>query len=171
MSKGKAVISSNIGGPLDIIEDEETGLLVAPGDVDGLAAAMQRLIDAPALRDMFGNAGLARVKRLFIIEAVVPQYENFYIQAISRERVVPLRKLRQWIRAHWLFLSNTIALVGTTAVTSGLGFAYWFVAAHYFSEEVVGFEISGDFCNDFAWIPGNRGTRHHADWGTTTSCQ
>lgn len=48
MALGKAVIASNEGGPLDVIEDGVDGLLIAPRDADGLAAAVLRLLDDPA---------------------------------------------------------------------------------------------------------------------------
>ncbi|HJZ48190.1 MAG TPA: glycosyltransferase family 4 protein, partial [Roseiflexaceae bacterium] len=57
MSKGKAVIATSIGGNTDMIHDGETGLLIPPGDVDALAAAMRRLIDDRVLRDRLGQAG------------------------------------------------------------------------------------------------------------------
>ena len=45
MSRGTAVIGTTPGGHTDMIEHEQTGLLVALGDVPALRAAMQRLID------------------------------------------------------------------------------------------------------------------------------
>ena len=42
-----------------------TGLLVAPGDVADLAAAIQSLIDQPAKRVAMGAAGRARAEQLF----------------------------------------------------------------------------------------------------------
>src|SRR5438477_1906238 len=35
-------------------------------------------------------------------------------------------------------LNNAVSLAGTTAVTSGLGFVYWWFAARHFPAEVVG---------------------------------
>src|SRR5512132_1838824 len=36
-------------------------------------------------------------------------------------------------------LANAGSMIGTTAVTSGLGVVYWWFAAHQFSPEAVGF--------------------------------
>lgn len=47
MMAGTPVIASAAGGALEIVE-EGTGLLVAPGDTDALAAAIRRLIADPA---------------------------------------------------------------------------------------------------------------------------
>ena len=44
----------------------------------------------------------------------------------------------QWIKANRVMLINTGSLIGTTAVTSGLGFAYWWVAARQYTPEAIG---------------------------------
>lgn len=46
--------------------------------------------------------------------------------------------LFQWIKTNIIMLVNTGSLIGTTAVTSVLGFAYWWVAARWFPPEAVG---------------------------------
>ncbi len=49
-----------------------------------------------------------------------------------------MKILFQWVRVNSIILVNAGSLVGTTAVTSGLGFAYWWLAARQFSPEAVG---------------------------------
>jgi O-antigen/teichoic acid export membrane protein len=44
----------------------------------------------------------------------------------------------QWAKTNSILLLNAASLVGTTAVTSALGFAYWWLAARQFSAEAVG---------------------------------
>lgn len=57
MSYGLPVISSRVGPIPEVVRHEETGLLVAPGDVDSLVAAMERLLSEPDLtRSMRGAA-------------------------------------------------------------------------------------------------------------------
>lgn len=55
MALGKAVIASNEGGPLDVIDDGVDGLLIAPRDPRLLADAVLRLLDSPALRATLGS--------------------------------------------------------------------------------------------------------------------
>lgn len=49
MAMGKPVVATRAVGTTDYIRDNENGLLVAPGDAAGLAAAIQRLIQDPVL--------------------------------------------------------------------------------------------------------------------------
>jgi glycosyltransferase involved in cell wall biosynthesis len=53
---GLPVIGTRSGGVADAVKDGETGLLVDPQDVDGLAEAMLRLLQDPALAQRLGQA-------------------------------------------------------------------------------------------------------------------
>jgi O-antigen/teichoic acid export membrane protein len=46
--------------------------------------------------------------------------------------------LFRWAKDNKVILTNAGSLIGTTAITSGLGFAYWWLAARRFSPEAVG---------------------------------
>jgi glycosyltransferase involved in cell wall biosynthesis len=54
MAAGTAVVASAVGQLPSVIEHDRTGLLVPPGDVDALAAAIASLRDQPALRRAYG---------------------------------------------------------------------------------------------------------------------
>jgi glycosyltransferase involved in cell wall biosynthesis len=56
MAAGLAVVASRVGAVEDIVADGETGLLVEPGDADGLTAALARLLGDPGLRQRLGRA-------------------------------------------------------------------------------------------------------------------
>jgi len=64
-SQGLACLSTRVSAVPELIEDGVTGLLVEPGDVPALAAALARLIGDPALRRRLGAAGADRVARDF----------------------------------------------------------------------------------------------------------
>jgi colanic acid/amylovoran biosynthesis glycosyltransferase len=56
MSAGCAVVASAVPGIVDVVQDGVNGLLVAPGDAEGLAAAIDRLLADPALAERLGRA-------------------------------------------------------------------------------------------------------------------
>lgn len=49
-----------------------------------------------------------------------------------------MRVFIQWLKANRVLFANASSLVGTTAVTSGLGFVYWWIAARMFSPAAIG---------------------------------
>lgn len=49
-----------------------------------------------------------------------------------------MKIILQWVKTNGVMLINAASLVGTTAVTSILGFVYWWAAAKLFSPEVIG---------------------------------
>ena len=63
MAAGKPVVASRSGGIPETVTDGETGLLVSPGSVPELAAAIIRLARDPELRARLGRAGRAKVVR------------------------------------------------------------------------------------------------------------
>ena len=65
MHTGTAVIASNSGGPLEIIEHQQDGLLFESGDAQNLAKHLTYYIDNPVLRERFANAGKATANLKF----------------------------------------------------------------------------------------------------------
>ena len=53
---GLPLVATDVGGIPEIVRDNETGLLVPPGDVDALVHALGALVDDPALRARLGGA-------------------------------------------------------------------------------------------------------------------
>lgn len=49
MALGKPVVATRVGGPVEIIEDGVTGILVDPGDPDALAAAIRKALSEPEI--------------------------------------------------------------------------------------------------------------------------
>ncbi|MEB3360066.1 MAG: glycosyltransferase [Synechococcales bacterium] len=66
MGWGLAVITTPVGGIPEVVTDAVDGLLVTPGDVAGLAAAMRSLIENPPYRQQLGAQARARVTPLDI---------------------------------------------------------------------------------------------------------
>ena len=63
MAAGRAIVASNIAQIGQILRDEETALLVPPGDEEQLAEALVRLHDDAALRTRLGQAAAVEAAR------------------------------------------------------------------------------------------------------------
>lgn len=72
------VVASGNAGVLDIVVDNETGVLVPPKNYKALADGIMKLAHNPVLRTNFGVAGKKRIEGMFSIQAVVEKLEGFY---------------------------------------------------------------------------------------------
>lgn len=78
MASGVPVVASEIGGITDIVTDDETGLLVPPGDPAALAAALTRLATDPVLAARLAAAGRRHVREDFSWERITAQWRECY---------------------------------------------------------------------------------------------
>jgi glycogen(starch) synthase len=74
MAAGLPVVASRIGGIPETVHDEVSGLLVAPGDAEGLARAVIRLAQNSSLRRRIGQAGRAKARQHFDALNVAEQF-------------------------------------------------------------------------------------------------
>ena len=68
-SQELACVATNVSGIPELIEDGETGLLVAPESPEEFSRALASLIADPARRRALGAAGRLRVEREFALDA------------------------------------------------------------------------------------------------------
>jgi glycosyltransferase involved in cell wall biosynthesis len=68
---GVPVVGFRAGGLIEAVADGETGLLVTPGNVAALTAAMRSMIEDDQQRRRFAVAGPGRIRRDFGVEAMV----------------------------------------------------------------------------------------------------
>jgi glycosyltransferase involved in cell wall biosynthesis len=65
MAMGKGIVASRLGQIGDVLAHEETALLVEPGDVDALAAAIERLALSKELRAQLGTRAITVVAQKY----------------------------------------------------------------------------------------------------------
>ncbi len=75
MAAGVAVIGTNNAGPLEIIDDEKTGLLFEQGSSDDLARKIELLVQDKSLKHNLANKGQLKAKEMFDSEK---QFEKLY---------------------------------------------------------------------------------------------
>jgi glycosyltransferase involved in cell wall biosynthesis len=80
MAAKSAVIATNVGGIPTAVVHGETGILVSPGDVEGIARALVQLIKDAPLRRAMGERGHQRVVKHFDSRIIM----NHFIQYFNR---------------------------------------------------------------------------------------
>ncbi len=97
MACGKPVIASAVGGIPDMIADE-AGLLVTPGDVPELAAAILKLARDRELRQQMGQAARDRYRKLFSPSVVTPLMLDTYRRVVDhgQQRDPDRGRLHPW---------------------------------------------------------------------------
>jgi trehalose synthase len=78
MWKARPVVASRVGGIQDQIVHDRDGLLIDPYDLEGLAAAMNRLLEDRRLADRLGHAARARVRSEFLADRHLAQYVDLF---------------------------------------------------------------------------------------------
>ena len=84
MAHGVAVIAGNSGGIPEMIENGRSGLLVPPGDVDALCAALRLLATDGPLRRSLAVAGRERVRAEFDLDVVWRRFDALYREVTGR---------------------------------------------------------------------------------------
>jgi glycosyltransferase involved in cell wall biosynthesis len=86
MAHGKPVVASAVGGLANLIEDGVSGLLVPPGDVDALRAAIERVLADADLRRRLGAAARERIVSCYGWERVTGATLAAYLTAVDQPR-------------------------------------------------------------------------------------
>jgi glycosyltransferase involved in cell wall biosynthesis len=78
MARRKPVVATPVGGTPELVVDGETGVLVPPRDPQALAAAIRALVADPERARRLGEAGYARVAKLFSADAMTKRVLEVY---------------------------------------------------------------------------------------------
>ena len=83
MAHGRPVVAGAVGGLLDLVVHEETGLLVPPRDVSALRAALHRLLDDEELRARLGTNARKRAEEHLSWDHVTDRTLEAYEEALG----------------------------------------------------------------------------------------
>lgn len=95
LANARPVVASGVGGIVDVIKHEETGLLVPEKNPEALAAAILRVLDYPSLAARLGQTGRAFAQRYFDWDRIVSETEDLYYDAILSAAYAQSRHSRQ----------------------------------------------------------------------------
>jgi len=86
LSNCRPVVASAVGGIVDVIKDDQTGLLVPEKNPDAIAKAVLRLLDDPAYARQLGEQGYARARDYYSWDRIMAQYNSIYVESVSSSR-------------------------------------------------------------------------------------
>lgn len=84
MLHGLPIIAASVGGPLAILDQDRTGILVPPFDPPALAAALVRLLRDPALRQRLGASAADEVRRSWLWSQAASRMRAVYLEMVTR---------------------------------------------------------------------------------------
>ncbi len=85
MAVGLPIVASRVGGIVDLVIDNETGLLVDPHTPSQLTLALTKLAQDPDLRKKMGALGQQRVDERFTSAMMIDQIDSLYKEVLSQK--------------------------------------------------------------------------------------
>jgi glycosyltransferase involved in cell wall biosynthesis/nucleoside-diphosphate-sugar epimerase len=83
MAAGVTVVTTNVAGIPELVDDGASGLLVPPGDAESLAKRVAKLLGDPELRARFARAGRAKVEREFNLAMEVERLRHTLVESLA----------------------------------------------------------------------------------------
>jgi glycosyltransferase involved in cell wall biosynthesis len=78
MSHSLPAITTPVGGIPEVVENGRNGILVKPGDVDAIEAALEKLLQSSAERQRLGAAARATIAERYSLDSVVERLAGLY---------------------------------------------------------------------------------------------
>lgn len=85
MASGLTVVSTNVGGIPELVQNNVSGTLVPSGDVAALATALEYYVENRDLLAVHGAAGRKLVEEKYSVEAMVSNYAALYDKLCSEK--------------------------------------------------------------------------------------
>lgn len=84
MAAGKPLVASEVGGVPDLVTPGATGILVPPGDVEALAAAIAEILNDPVKAKKMGDTG-RRACRHYSVAAMLERLNAMYDDTLASQ--------------------------------------------------------------------------------------
>lgn len=86
MSVGTPIVSTNVGGAPEVIENGVNGILIPPEDVDAIVKAIGQIYEQPTFAENIALTGQKNVRERFTIENMVNSQIDFYQQLLNEKK-------------------------------------------------------------------------------------
>ncbi|MCG8429744.1 MAG: GT4 family glycosyltransferase PelF, partial [Candidatus Omnitrophica bacterium] len=88
---GVPVVATRVGGVIDVVEHEKTGLLVPPSDPAAMAEAVGRIARSRKLARTLAHAAYEKVCRQYSVEHMVRQTLEVYRDALTSRKILVIK--------------------------------------------------------------------------------
>ncbi|MBI3012002.1 MAG: glycosyltransferase [Elusimicrobia bacterium] len=78
MALNKPVVSTNVGGAEDLIEDGKEGILIPSEDPDACSSAALKLYQDPVLKTKLSQNGSQKIRQRFGMDSMIRSYRSLY---------------------------------------------------------------------------------------------
>jgi glycosyltransferase involved in cell wall biosynthesis len=85
MAAARPLVATRVGGLPDVISDGETGYLVAPGNVEQLASAVERVLGDVETTDRLRRNARESVKNKFVVERLATDMDLLYLRLLAEK--------------------------------------------------------------------------------------
>jgi glycosyltransferase involved in cell wall biosynthesis len=86
---GVAIVATDVGGTREIVEDEQTGFIVPPGDPWVMADRIMHLLSDAPFRRMIATSARRRAETVFFEGRVLDEYAKLYAHLVGRPSGAP----------------------------------------------------------------------------------
>jgi glycosyltransferase involved in cell wall biosynthesis len=83
MAAGVAVVAAAAGGTTELIKDGTSGLLFAPGDLNGAEEKLRRVVENTVLRAELGAQARRAMEHQYSVESMINRLEHLYARLIE----------------------------------------------------------------------------------------
>ena len=83
MAANKAIVATRVGDNGYVLENGRNGLVVEPGDIEGMTDALHRLVEDPELRSQLGSAAGADFQNRYTVEIMAENYSRIYDELLG----------------------------------------------------------------------------------------
>jgi lipopolysaccharide heptosyltransferase II len=90
-ASGVPVVATAVGGVVDIIEDNRTGLLVPPADPDSMSEAVLRIFKDKELAAAMAQRAFEKVKKKYNVEQMVSATLDVYREALENFKILVIK--------------------------------------------------------------------------------
>jgi lipopolysaccharide heptosyltransferase II len=90
-ASGVPVVATKVGGVVEIIEDEVTGLLVPAKNPEAIAQAIVRILKNPKFAQSIADNAYKKVKELYTLTRMVDKTLAVYGQALKLQRILIIK--------------------------------------------------------------------------------